>query len=183
VVLFHLNPMKHKSSLLFVGLLIAGICSRIFAQETSDQPPQHNGGPHQYSIAQATSDRAQLHTIAFDSLAFLTGGFNEDTFLPPGKISDFFGFQYLRDIDGAAMGHNTDFLTRIANNTLHILNAEQKALLVSLGKSQTDRIRELALKRFPLIRAFTRNLAGDLPAGSAGLNREAVMNTPPTILN
>jgi Spy/CpxP family protein refolding chaperone len=167
--------MKSTSFLLAGGLLLAGTCSQLFAQETSDRPPQRNGGSHQYSIAQATSDRAQLHTIAFDGLAFLTGSFNEDTFLPPGKISDFFGFQYLRDIDGAAMGHNTDFLTRIANNTLHILNAEQKALLVGLGKSQADRIRELALKRFPLIRAFTRNLAGDLPAGSAGLSRAAVM--------
>ena len=37
-----------------------------------------------YSIDQAISDRAQLHTIAFDGLAFLTGDFCSDTFLPPG---------------------------------------------------------------------------------------------------
>ena len=85
-------------------------------QTPEARPPRHgNGGPGNYTIAQATSDRAQLNTIAFDGLAFLTGGFNEDTFLPPGKISDFFGFQNMRDVDGAAMGHNTDFLTRIAN--------------------------------------------------------------------
>jgi len=138
--------------------------------------PRHvNGGPGNYTIAQATSDRAQLNTIAFDGLAFLTGGFNEDTFLPPGKISDFFGFQNMRDIDGAAMGHNTDFLTRIANNTLRILNSEQKALLVELGKTQAPQISDLALKRLPLIHAFCRNLAGDFPAGSQSLNREAVM--------
>ena len=73
------------------------------------------------------------------------------------------------------MGHNTDFLTRIANNTLRILNDEQKAQLVELGKSQAPQIRDLALKRLPLIQAFCRNLAGDFPAGSQGLNRDAVM--------
>ncbi|HEU5396179.1 MAG TPA: Spy/CpxP family protein refolding chaperone, partial [Verrucomicrobiae bacterium] len=119
--------------------------------------------------------RAQLNTIAFDGLAFLTGGFNEDTFLPPGKISDFFGFQNMRDVDVAAMGHNTDFLTRIADNTLNILNDQQKDGLVELGKSQAPRLRELALKRFPLIQAYRRNLSGDLPVGSAGLDREAIM--------
>ena len=139
-------------------------------------PPRHEaGGPGKYTIAQATSDRAQLNTIAFDGLAFLTGDFCCDTFLPPGKVSDFFGFQNMRDVDGAAMGHNTDFLTRIADNTLNILNDQQKAELIALGRAQAPQIRELALKRFPLIRAFCRNLSGNLPAGSAGLNRDAVM--------
>ena len=153
----------------------------VVAQDESPQTqpprsPRHgNGGPGNYTIAQATSDRAQLNTIAFDGLAFLTGGFNEDTFLPPGKISDFFGFQNMRDVDGAAMGHNTDFLTRIANNTLRILNADQKGELVELGKAQAPQISDLALRRLPLIQAFCRNLAGDFPAGSQGLNREAVM--------
>lgn len=148
-----------------------------FGQEES-QPPQRRhgpGGPGHYTIAQATSDRAQLNTIAFDGLAFLTGDFNCDTFLPPGKVSDFFGFQNMRDIDGAAMGHNTDFLTRIANNVLRILNDQQKAQLVALGKLQAPQINDLALKRLPLIQAFCRNLAGNLPAGSQGLNRDAVM--------
>jgi hypothetical protein len=146
------------------------------SQTPQTRPPRHgDGGPGKYTIAQATSDRAQLNTIAFDGLAFLTGDFNCDTFLPPGKVSDFFGFQNMRDVDGAAMGHNTDFLTRIANNTLRILNDEQKARLVELGKAQAPQISDLALKRLPLIRAFCRNLAGDFPAGGQGLNRGAVM--------
>ena len=145
-------------------------------QTPEPRPPRHSNGDHgNYTIAQATSDRAQLNTIAFDGLAFLTGGFNCDTFLPPGKISDFFGFQNMRDVDGAAMGHNTDFLTRIANNVLSILNDEQKAQLVELGKTQAPQIENLALKRLPLIQAFCRNLSGDFPAGSQGLSREAVM--------
>jgi hypothetical protein len=162
--------MKTKF-VLFALLLGESLCS---ASAQEQRPPNRKPGGH-YSIEQAVSDRAQLNTIAFDGLAFLTGDFNCDTFLPPGKISDFFGFQYMRDIDGAAMGHNTDFLTRIADNTLRILNADQKAQLVALGQAQAPQIRELALKRFPLIQAFCRNLAGDFPAGSPSLNRTAVM--------
>ena len=154
---------------------ITALALTVSAQETPPAPRHPDGGPGRYSIGQATSDRAQLNTIAFDGLAFLTGEFCCDTFLPPGKVSDFFGFQYLRDVDVARLGHNTSFLTRIANNTLRLLNDGQKARLVALGQAQEASIRELALKRLPLIQAFRRNLTGDLPAGSPGLNRPAVM--------
>lgn len=88
------------------------------AREPSDRP---RGQAKPYSIEQAISDKAQLHTIAFDGLAFLTGNFALDTFLPPGKVSDYFGFQYMRDIDAGQLGHNTSFLTRIANHMLATL--------------------------------------------------------------
>ena len=114
-------------------------------------------------------------TISFDGLAFLTGNLGSCTFLPPGKVSDYFGFQYMGDIDADHMGHNTAFLTRIAFNVLHVLSSEQKAKLVSLGKEQELSIQELAYKRFPLIKAFYRLLEGDLPKGSKGLDRSAVM--------
>jgi hypothetical protein len=168
--------MRTKLALLAGTLMLAGTILVADAQGDAPASLRRGSGNHgKYSIEQATSDRAQLNTIAFDGLAFLTGDFNCDTFLPPGKISDFFGFQNMRDVDGAAMGHNTDFLTRIANNTLRILNDEQKARLVALGKAQAPRIRELALNRFPMIQAYCRNLAGDYPPGSQALNREAVM--------
>ncbi|MCY2932135.1 MAG: hypothetical protein NTV86_22100, partial [Planctomycetota bacterium] len=156
---------------LILCLLAAGVCANLAAAQ--DRPPRDNA--RRYSIEQATSDRAQLHTIAFDGLAFLTGEFGYDTFLPPGKVSDYFGFQYMRDIDAREGGHNTSFLTRIAHNTLAILNDAQKAKLVALGKEQEADVRRFALMRLPLIRAFRRNLAADLPAGSKGLDREAVM--------
>jgi Spy/CpxP family protein refolding chaperone len=127
-----------------------------------------------YSLEQAISDRAQLTTIAFDGLAFMTGDMACNTFLPPGKVSDFFGFQYMRDIDAGELGHNTSFLTRIANNMLAILNDGQKQQLVSLAKEQEPGISELAYKRFPLIKAFSRLRDGNLPAGASGLSREAV---------
>jgi|WetSurMetagenome_2_1015567.scaffolds.fasta_scaffold26324_3 hypothetical protein len=128
-----------------------------------------------YSLEQATSDRAQLTTIAFDGLAFLTGDFGYDTFLPPGKVADYFGFQYLRDIDAREEGHNTSFLTRIANNVLAILDDRQKAQLLALAKEQEAEIRRFAELRLPLIKAFRLNLEGKLPAGSAGLSKQAVM--------
>lgn len=137
-----------------------------------EQPPREPG--QRYSIEQATSDRAQLHTIAFSALAFLTGDFASDTFLPPGKVSDYFGFQYLRDSDVAEGGHNTAFLTRIAHNVLAILNDSQRAQLIALGKAQEADIRRFAEMRLPLIKAFRQNLQGELPVGSRGLERLAV---------
>jgi len=139
----------------------------------ADRPEQGKGGG--YSIEQAVSDRAQLSTIAFDGLAFLTGDFGCNTFLPPGKVADFCGFQYMRDVDTNQLGHNTSFVPRAANNVLSILTDEQKSQLVVLAKEQEKLLTDFAYKRFPLIKAFSRQLAGDIPAGSTGLNREAVM--------
>lgn len=129
----------------------------------------------EYSIEQAISDRAQLTTIAFDGLAFLTGDVGCNTFLPPGKVADFCGFQYMRDVDANELGHNTSFVPRAANPVLHILTEEQKAQLVALGKEQEKLLTDFVYKRFPLVKAFCRQLDGDIPAGSTGLSREAVM--------
>ena len=91
----------------------------------TQRPPRGDKEPQRYSIEQAVSDKAQLHTSAFNGLAFLTAGsMGECTFIPPGKVCDYFGFQYMRDIDTGTGGHNTDFLTRIADNVLVILNDE-----------------------------------------------------------
>ena len=128
----------------------------------------------QYSITQAISDNAQLSTIAFSGLAFITGNTGADTFFPPGKVADFFGFQYMRDIDVAGYGHNTTYLSRVANNVLYILNDEQKAKLISLAKEQAPIYSNFAYNRFPLMDAFRRNLEGDIPTGSTGLNSAAV---------
>ena len=167
-----------------LALLLVAVSGPALGQEGPPRGPRPQGRaprgarpgdpPRRYSIEQATSDRAQLHTIAFDGLAFLTGDFGLDTFLPPGKISDYFGFQYMRDVDAAEGGHNTSFLTRIASNVLTILGDGQRARLLALAREQEAGIRGFAEMRFPLIRAFRRNLEGDLPAGSQGLDLNAV---------
>jgi Spy/CpxP family protein refolding chaperone len=132
-------------------------------------------GQGRYSIEQAVSDRAQLNTIAFDGLAFLTGDFGCNTFLPPGKVADFCGFQYMRDVDTNELGHNTSFVPRAANNVLYALTDAQKAKLIALAREQEKMLTDFVQKRFPLIKAFCRQLEGDFPSGSAGLSREAVM--------
>ena len=144
----------------------AGTATKTAASQTSQ-----GGG---YSTDQALSDKAQLSTIAFSGLAFLTGSDGADTFFPPGKVADFFGFQYMRDVDAAGYGHNTQFLSRAANNVLYILNDSQKAQLVALAKSQAPLYISFAYNRLPLMNAFRRNLEGDLPAGATALDSETV---------
>lgn len=133
---------------------------------------QNNG--EGFNISQALSPEAQRNTIAFSALAFITGDFNADTFFPPGKVADLWGFQYLRDNDPSGMGHNTDFLTYASLNMLNVLTADQRAALQVLAESQVDAINQYAVMRFTLIDAFRRNMDGDLPAGTSGLNMEAV---------
>ena len=140
-----------------IGLTTAAVWS-----QEGPGPPRPRG-PRGYSIEQATSDRAQLHTIAFDALAFLTGDFCANTFIPPGKVSDFFGFQYMRDIDTGQGGHSTSFLPRIANATLAVLTPAQRSSLVDLAHRQEAAIEAFAYKRFPIVAVFTRWLDGTLP--------------------
>jgi phosphatidylethanolamine-binding protein (PEBP) family uncharacterized protein/Spy/CpxP family protein refolding chaperone len=152
-------------------------------QRSADHRDQGDGAPAErlgdgqqgrYTITQAISDRAQLSTIAFSGLAFLTGDFGAATFMPPGKVCDYFGFQYMRDIDAAGKGHNPMFLTRVASDVLHILNDKQRQLFADLAAGQAPQFEQLALKRMPLIEAFQREKDASIPTGSTGLNCEAV---------
>jgi hypothetical protein len=120
------------------------------------------------------SDGAQNHQIAFDGLGFLSGNFCSCSFVPPGKVADYFGFQYLRDNDATGMGHNSDFSGVIANNLLHILDDNQKTLIVSTAKAQVDIIKQYAYMRFPLLDAFVRMRDKNMPSGSTGLDSTAI---------
>jgi hypothetical protein len=140
------------------------------ATATVATPP----GPGSFTIEQTLSDNAQKMTIAFDALSFLTGNLGSDSFFPPGKVADFWGFQYLRDNDPSGMGHNTDFLTSASLNMLTVLTSDQKTQLIALAKSQVTSINEYGFKRFILMSAFRRLLAGDLPAGTIGLSESAI---------
>ncbi len=141
-------------------------------QQSNRTAPQ--GGGRGYSLEQAVSDNAQLHTIAFNGLSFITGSFGASTFIPPGKVSDFFGFQFMRDIDAAGKGHNPLFLDRVAGNVLSILDAGQLDLFRNEAATEATQLKGLAFKRLPLISAFHAQLDGKIPAGSSGLNIEAV---------
>ncbi len=155
-----------KINSLFVLLLLPVTC---FSQ--NGKPEDKNRPQKQYTIEQAISERAQLHTIAFDGLAFLTGSFGADCFFPPGKIADYFGFQFMRDNDSNSLGHNTDFLTRIASNVLSILNQQQLDKFIALAKEQETLYDDFARKRIVLIKAFRESMEENKT-----LNKEAVIN-------
>jgi hypothetical protein len=160
-------------------IITALACVCVLTSSADAQRPRRERGeqrPEQrYTIEQACSDRAQLNTIAFSGLAFITGDFGASTFLPPGKVCDYFGFQYMRDIDAQQKGHNPIFLGRVAGNVLRTLAPEQRQLFLDLATEQAPQFNELAMMRLPLIKAFHRQLANDLPAKSEGLNRDAVV--------
>ena len=139
-------------------------------------PGQGSGSIQNYTISQTISDQAQQDTIAFDGLAFLSGDACSGTFLPPGKVADYAGFQYLRDNDPSQMGHNTDFVTKAADNVLSILNDDQLAQLAALAQTEAPLSTEYGYLRFPLIMAFRDQREGTIPAGSSGLDRNAVMD-------
>lgn len=162
-------------------------CSPKRGPDTSQQPGDKQNQPAQgenkdgnaangpaYNIEQAISDKAQGMTIAYDALAFLTGSLGADSFFPPGKVADFWGFQYLRDNDSSQMGHAGDFLTSAAMNMLNVLTSDQRAQLVALAEGQVASINEYGYKRFVLMDAFRRLLEGTMPAGATGLDEEAV---------
>ncbi|MGL1860929.1 MAG: hypothetical protein OCC46_00230 [Pseudodesulfovibrio sp.] len=132
------------------------------------------GGPQAFDMAQTLSLGAQTNTIAFDGVAFITGSLCADSFIPPGKVCDYFGFQYLRDNDITQKGHNTDFLTTVSHNVLFTLSRIQRAQIIALAKEQAPQTREYALMRFPLLKAFRRNIEGDFPTGTSRLSMASV---------
>ncbi len=162
------------SEIVVQSLGTTGISDIIGRVPATSNPGTASGTGNQYTLAQAMSDNAQLSTIAFSGLAFITGNGGADTFFPPGKVADFFGFQYMRDVDVAGYGHNTTFLTRVAANVLYILNDSQKAKLVALAKTQAPIYVNFAYNRFPLMNAFRRCLEGRIPTGTVSLSSSAV---------
>lgn len=187
----HLHEKEEFFTKLFrtIGVALTAICLialMVAAASAADLPgPSGQGGKNgnaqggngiqAYTISQTISDQAQQNTIAFDGLAFMTGDACSDTFIPPGKVADYAGFQYLRDNDRTQMGHNTDFVTRTADNVLVTLNSDQLAQFVTLSQEESPLTTQYGLERFPLATAFRSQYAGTLPSGSTGLDKAAVM--------
>ncbi len=150
-------------------VLTLGACALLCADISAQAPP-----PGGMTLEQTISDGAQRTTLAFAGLGMMTGNLEAQSFFPPGKVADYTGFQYLRDNDPDSMGHNTSFLTRVANNVIYLLNDAQFAQLKTLATAQIGQINLYGYKRFPLMKAFRRLMDGDIPAGSTGLNLDAV---------
>ncbi|MGF7141481.1 hypothetical protein [Roseimarinus sediminis] len=129
-----------------------------------------------FDMAQTLSNSAQVNTISYSGVAFYTGCFYASTFYPPGKVADYFGFQYFRDNDPDEGGHNTDFLTKAAYHMINLLDDSQLGVLIDLAIQQDSLISAYAYARMPVIKAFHRYLDSDIPAGKTLLNKEAVVN-------
>lgn len=171
----------HNKSVLFILavpiILFVSNCSRLIQEDViSPTLAEITNTNSQYNITQSISDEAQLNTISFDGLAFLTGNLGAQSFLPPGKVADYSGFQFLRDNDPTQLGHNTSFVTIISNNILNILTTDQINTFISRAKNQVDLINQFAYKRYPLLKAFRRLKEGDIPSGTSQLSKDEVMN-------
>ena len=127
-----------------------------------------------FNLDQCLSDGAQSTTIAFSGFGMMTGNLGAQSFFPPGKVADYWGFQCLRDNDASDMGHNTSFLTRVSSNVLYVLNDSQVTALKALASSQVANINLYAWKRYPLMKSFRLLLDGTLPSGTTGLSLAAV---------
>jgi len=158
---------RNKLALMVVAAVLGltGACA-LPAAATPPAPGQN--------LEQAISDQAQRTTIGFSGVAMITGNLEAQSFFPPGKLVDYWGFQYLRDNDPSGMGHNTSFLTRVACNVLFTLDTAQVGKLKALAMSQVGQINEYGYQRYPLMKAFRRLMDGDLPTGATGLDLAAV---------
>jgi len=111
-----------------------------------------------HTLDDAHALNAQSATLAFACFGMMKGNLQAQTFFPPGKVADYWGFQYMRDNDGESdatgYGHNTDFLGRVACNILYILNDSQITMLKSLASSQVDNINLYGWKRYQFMKAF-----------------------------
>ncbi len=150
------------------------VCTAGLCQPSGGTGGGGGGGGAAMDITDTISDEAQLATIAFDGLAFVTGSFCAQTFYPPGKVADFFGFQYLRDNDPSGLGHNTSFTTLSADPVLAVLTDAQVATFVTLAGQEHALAEEYGLARFPLAQAFRRLLDGETPTGHPDLSADAV---------
>ncbi len=128
-----------------------------------------------YSVEQAISNNAQLNTISFAAMSFMSGDLCDMSFLPPGKHASYFGFQYLRDVFGGEQGHGQDFVPRVANNLLYILNDKQTYRLIKLARQQAENINKFAVMRFPLLVAFEKYGKNELPEGRSQLSRKKII--------
>lgn len=107
---------------LFSGIIIFTPCKK---DETEEPSPGINTS--KYSITKTLSDEAQRNTIAFDAPGFMIENLGSQTYLPPGKVADYIGFQYLRDIDpsGAVLYFQPIPMPEIENTDLFLQIEEE----------------------------------------------------------
>lgn len=109
-------------------------------------------------LNQSLSSGAQTATIAFANFAWATGDLCADTFLPPGKVADIYGFQYVRDGTADGLGHNSGFANVVSAIVLNNLTSSQLDILKSLADAEVDLLNATVLSRQPFQYAMRRYL-------------------------
>jgi len=115
----------------------------------------------------------------YDAVTWYSGNLCGDSFLPGGKIADFFGYQYLRDTAPNQADHTTEFVTYSSKAFLSVLSPGQTAIITAYAANYSqyqNMTNQYVNMRFPIYKAFRRLLNGDLPSGTSGLNQAALLN-------
>jgi hypothetical protein len=168
--------MKATRSLPSSAILVSAVCIASFfiSRPLVDACLSKYVETEVTNLNKTLSCGAQRDTILFSGFFFITGNIGSDSFLPGGKIADFFGFQYMRANDLSQKGHTVDFQTVTSLNVLYILTHQQRQTIIDSAYSEDDTVQSLGYKRFTLMKAFRRLLYNDIPSGAVGLSKEEV---------
>ncbi len=97
-------------------------------------PDMQQDGPNTATVESEVADlngaqRDALLAIASKMISWLTGAVDDAVILPPGKISNYFGFAYYRYIDRANVSRSD-----AANRFLGVLDETQKSIMAGLAQ-------------------------------------------------
>ena len=101
-------------------------------------------------ISGASVDEDKLsQAIASRTLTWLTGSSSNNDYISVGRLANFFGFVGLRVSSGHSLSRSA-----VAKETLHVLNAGQRAHLIKLVEEQKDTFAAVHTARFNMNRAL-----------------------------
>ncbi|WP_298820963.1 c-type cytochrome [uncultured Roseibium sp.] len=141
-----------KSTAIFVTLSLLAL-SLSFASSGTAAAPGESTALRDISKIQV-DDRRLTEAVASRTLTWLTGNSANNDYISVGRLANFFGFVGLR----VASGHSLK-RSRIAQETLSVLNERQRAAMVSLVRGQMDALKDAQEARQEMNRALEGLLA------------------------
>ena len=183
---------------LFICILCAFLFTSITAQASNSRAPNTtvstiSGNGSNGSASNSNSSHIPLsqcfvnsgtinlcnNQYMYDAVTWYSGNLCGDSFLPGGKIADFFGYQYQRDLSPNNTGHMTTFVTYSSKAFLSVLSPAQTAILTAYAANYSayqNLTTQYVMMRFPIYKAFRQLLNGSLPTGTSGLNLTALLS-------
>ena len=116
----------------------------------------------------------EQNTFGYACLAWLTGNVCSDSFLPPGKIGELMGFQFIRDSEPNGLGHNSQFSDYISQYIFTKLTDDQ---MMTINSIQADAV---YVENTKLVLSLRQDMSSSLrkllvsPTSLADLNLRAV---------